>query len=164
MNAPAGNRNWLWFFLTLAALTILATATLAIFNIRQQLQRETVTKAIELWRANGPKDYLLIYTGKKTQDSGDIVDHYVVEVRGGEAREVFVNGTKLDGRQLPFYGMHRLLHDIDHFMETDAEPGKPKTYTRGIFDGRTGALGWYVRRVMGSRQRLEITVELLEAR
>ena len=27
-------------------------------------------------------------------------------------------------------------------MEIDSQPEKPKTYTRGIFDGKTGALSW----------------------
>lgn len=162
MSTPPKNRNWLWFYLLVAALTIAATTTLAVYNIRQQLKPETVREAIALWKDKGPKDYLLKYKAQKTQESGDMTDHYVVSVRGGQAREVHVNGVPLEDRQLAYYGMHRLLQDIERFMEIDSEPGKPKVFTRGIFDGKTGALAWYVRSVMKSRQRVEITVESLQ--
>ncbi len=163
METSAKNRNWLWYFLVLAVLTIIATATLATYNIRQQLKSEQLDAAIAIWRAKGPADYVLVYNAKKTEQSGEMNDHYVVKVKGGKAYEVLVNGLPLpEERQLAYYGMHRLLQDIERFMELDAEKDRPKTYTRGVFNGKNGALAWYVRRVMGSRQRLEITVESLE--
>lgn len=153
------NRGWLWYFATLGLLASAATITLVVFNLRQQLRREEVDAAIALWKEKGPKDYILTYTAKKTEQSGEMIDRYVVKVAGGETQEVLVNGLPLEARQLPYYGMHRLLEAVDRFMTIDAEPGRPKTYTRGFFDGRTGALSWYVRRVMKSKQRVEITVE-----
>ena len=163
METSKKNRNWLWYFLVLAVLTIIATTTLAIYNLRQQLKPEQLDAAIDLWRAKGPAEYVLVYLAKKTEQSGDMEDHYVVKVKGGKAFEVLVNGLPLaEERQLAYYGMHRLLQDIERFMELDAEPGRPKTFTRGDFNGKNGALLRYVRRVMGSRQRLEITVESLE--
>ena len=162
---PKKNRKWIWYFAVLAVLTIIATATLAIYNIRQQLKPEQVNVAIALWNAKGPKDYVLVYTAKKTDLSGDTDDHYVVKVKDGQAYEVLLNGLPLvEERQLAYFGMNRLLQYIERFMEIDAEPGSPKTYRRGDFDGKTGALLRYVRRVMGTRQRLEITVESLEAK
>ncbi len=156
------NRNWLWYFLLLAALTIAATSILATYNLRQQLRPDQVDTAIALWKAKGPKDYVLVYNAKKSEQAGDMNDHYVVKVKDGQAYEVLVNGLPLPEERHAYYGMHRLLVDIERFMELDAEPGRPKTYRRGLFDGKTGALAHYVRRVMGSRQRLEITVESLE--
>lgn len=165
MDTPIKNRSWIWYFVVLAILTIIATSTLAIYNIRQQLKPETLDTAIALWNAKGPKDYVLVYTTKKTDLSGDSDDHYVVKVKDGRPYEVLINGLPpAEERQLAYYGMNRLLQYIEQFMEIDAQPGKPKTYLRGDFDGKTGALLRYVRRVMGTRQRLEITVESLDAK
>jgi hypothetical protein len=161
MDAPLKTHSWIWYFSVLAILTIIATATLAIYNLRQQLKPEQLDAAIALWAAKGPKDYVLVYTAKKTEISGEMDDHYVVKVHGGQATEVLVNGAPLEDRQLAYYGMHRLLQNLERFMEIDAEPGRPKTYVRGDFDAKTGAVLRYVRRVMGSRQRVEIVVESL---
>jgi len=163
MTPSPKNRRWLWYFLTLAVLSTVATTTLVVYNLRQQLDPRHVRDAIGLWQQSGPTAYVLVYTAKKNEQTGEMNDHYVVKVKGGEAYEVLVNGLPLEARQLPNYGMPQLLQYINRFMEIDAEPGRPKTYTRGVFDGRTGALAWYVRRVMGSRQRVEITVESMKA-
>ena len=152
-------RGWIWYFAILAVLTVIATATLAVYNLKQQLKPEKVEAAIAGLAANGPSDYVLVYTAKKTEKSGEMNDHYVVKVRRGKAYEVLVNGVPLEERQLAYYGMHRLLIEIERFMEIDAEPGRPKTFLRGDFDAKTGALIRFIRRVMGSSQRLEINVQ-----
>lgn len=164
MDTPRKNLNWLWYFLTLAAMTVLAVAILVVYNLNQQLKKEHIDAAIALWKTNGHKNYVLVYTAKKTEKSNEMTDHYVVKVKDGQTYEVLVNGLPLDSRQHGDYGMGQLLRAIERFKEIDSEPGRPKTYTRGVFDGRTGALAWYVRRVMGTRQRLEITVESLESK
>lgn len=161
---PQKKRTWIWYFAVLAVLTIVATATLAIYNIRQQLKPEQLDAAIALWKEKGPKDYVLVYTAKKTELSGEMDDHYVVKVKDGQAYEVLINGLPAEERQLAYYGMTRLLQYLERFMEIDAEPGRPKAFLRGDFNARTGALVRYVRRVMGTKQRLEINVESLEAK
>src|SRR6476660_6753191 len=161
---PKKNRKWIWYFAVLTVLTIIATATLAIYNIYQQLKPEKLDAAIALWKEKGPKDYVLIYTAKTKDHSADRDDHYVVKVKDGRAYEVLINGLAAEERQLAYYGMPRLLQYLERFMEIDAEPGRPKTFLRGDFNAKTGALVRYVRRVMGTRQRLEINVESLEAK
>jgi hypothetical protein len=56
--------------------------------------------------------------------------------------------------------MEGLFDFVERLMKIDSEPGSPKTYVPAIFDDqKTGGLRWYVRRVMGGRQRVEITVD-----
>lgn len=161
MTAPVKNRLWLWYFIALGVLSLIATSTLVVYNLRQQLKHEHVKAAIELWKTSGPANYVLVYTEKQNTDKGEVNDHFVVKVKNGEVYEVLANGTPLNEREFSQHGMLSLLQKIDAFMDSDAQAGKPKTFTRGLFDGKTGALGWYVRRVMKSQVRIEITVESL---
>jgi hypothetical protein len=161
MDTPRKSRKWIWYFAVLGVLTVIATSTLAVYNIKQQLKPEQLAAAIDLWDAQGPKNYVLEYTARKTVESVDMSDAYIVKVKDGVAYEVLDNGQPLEPRQLAYYGMHRLLQDVERFMEMDMKPGAPSTYRRGDFDGKTGALVRYVRRVMGTRQRLEINVHSL---
>ena len=163
MDAPQKKKNlgWLWYFAGLAVLTILATAILATFNLRQQLKREQLDAARKLWEQHGPADYVLSYTKNA---AGVSTDHFMVKVRAGRAREVLLNGLPLEEERLAYYGMHRLFDDVERFLDIDDDKAAPRTYTRATFDPRNGALWWYVRRVMGTRQRLEITVVSLETK
>ncbi|MEI7685391.1 MAG: hypothetical protein WCL32_10210 [Planctomycetota bacterium] len=158
MTSPPKNRGWLWYFLALAVLSAMGTTILVVYNLRQQMKAEHIHDAVALWKTRGPASYVLVYNEK----AADLNDHHVVKVKDGSAYEVLVNGLPLPSSQLPNYGMHRLLAKIQASADLDAQPGNPKTYTRGLFDGRNGALGWYVRRVMGTRERIEIIVESLK--
>ena len=160
---PPKKRRWLWFFIPTVVLALAATATLAIYNLKQQLKLEQLETAMKQWREVGPPNYLLVYTAKKVSNTGEMIDHYVVKVKRGKAVEVLVNGLPLEERQLEYYNMARLHDQVDRFLEIDAKPGSPKTYTRATFHPINGALLWYVRRVMGTRQRVEIIVESLVA-
>jgi hypothetical protein len=57
--------------------------------------------------------------------------------------------------------MNALFDFIDGFLKEDAKPGSPRAYMVATFDSSDGHLIKLVRRVMGTKQRLEINVTLV---
>jgi hypothetical protein len=160
--APARRRHrsygCFWYFAILAVLTLAATATLIIFNLAQQLKPEELAKARKLWDEKGPKNYEFRYT--KRAGAEDRPDHFAVVVRGGKVQSVTLNRMhKLDQDKLQYYSITALFNFIEDFMEMDRKPGAPKVYVVGRFSPVDGHLVRYVRRVMGTQQRVEILVE-----
>lgn len=153
------NRGWIWYFVVLGALTLLATSVLVVYNLRQQLKPEELEAARHTWKNHGLRDYHLVYTIRINEEPN--ADRYEVWVVGGRATRVLVNGREDD--RLHWYGMEKLFGYIETNLERDGNKGQPRSYTRAIFDHGTGALRWYVRRVMGSRERVEMTIEKLES-
>src|SRR5262249_3157620 len=155
-----GTHRWPWYFATLAVLTVLAVTVLAVFNLRLQLKPEQLAAARKLWEQKGPPNYQLKYNVKKGDETEG--DTFVVQVRDGRGTSVQLNGRPRDKDHYFYHGMEALFDDIERFLKMDAEKGKPRTYMRGLFDPADGHLLHYVRRVMGSRERVEITVQSLE--
>jgi hypothetical protein len=89
-------------------------------------------------------------------------DRYRVTVRDGVVVAATRNERTEPAERLALYGMDKLLSFVAGNMELDREPGRPRAFTRALFDLHSGALFWYVRRVMGSYERVEINVEILE--
>jgi hypothetical protein len=157
-SSPRRNRGWIWYFVILTLLAIGATSILVVYNLSQQLTREQFEKARKLWEEKGPKNYELRYTTRYGED--ERLDHYVVVVRGGEVQSVTVNNTiRLKQEQFHEYGMTALFNNIEDFLDRDSKPGQPKVFKVARFSSTDGHLMHYVRRVMGGRERLEITVE-----
>src|SRR5205085_6979009 len=122
------------------------------------LKPEQLTAARKLWREQGPADYTLSYTTRVDDETNE--SRYRVVVRGGKTVASTFNGNAEAPERLPFRGMEALFNDVERFQKKDIEKGSPKTYVRAIFDDqKTGGLRWYVRRVMGTHQRVEITVD-----
>ena len=160
--APAPRKKsyaWAWFLLALAVASVALAAFMVWYNLRLQLKPEHLDAAMARWKAHGPRDYQLTYTVAVNEQSS--TDQFVVKVRGGRVQEVLQNGRPLDPPQLPYHSMDRLFAYVEKFQDLDRKPGQPKTYTVAVFDDTTGALKYYVRRVMGTRQRVELraTVE-----
>lgn len=155
------NRRWIWFFVVLVGLSALAVGSMIAYNMGQQLKPEQLVQARELWRTHGPRSYQIRYTVKSGVEPNK--DTYVVRVRDGNVVSSTVNERAEPPERFAYRGMQALLDDISRFQEIDSKPGQPRTFTRAIFDAQSGALRWYVRRVMGGTQRLEITVDPLEA-
>ena len=136
----------------------MATVVLITFNLRQQLKPEQLEAARKMWTEHGPRDYTLAYTIQVNEEPEP--DHYWVKVRHGRVVESKYNGQPEPAERYPYRGMDGLFNFVEKFMQIDSEPKSPKTYVRGIFDDqKTGGLRWYVRRVMGGRQRVEIKVD-----
>jgi hypothetical protein len=161
MPPPKRNNNWKWFFAVVAVLALGASISLIVINLRQQLKPERLEANRKRWEASGPANYVMVYTTRKNLET--TTDHYVVKVRNKKPYEVLVNGLPLTER-LDYYGMSALFNDIERFLEIDSEKGKPRVFTKAHFDDTTGAIRQYVRRVMVSRERLEINVEPLEVK
>ncbi len=160
--SPRKNNNWKWFFAIVVALSIFVAVSLIWWNLRLQLKPEQLEAARALWDTNGPADYVLVYTTRKNEET--TTDHYVVKVRQKKAYEVIVNGLPEPTDRLEYQSMDALFNYVERFLELDSEKGKPRTYTRAIFDEKNGAILSYVRRVMGTSERLEINVKALDVK
>jgi hypothetical protein len=157
---PRKKNNWGWigFFVFIVAASLAAAGTMIWYNLSIQLKPEQLEAARRLWKERGPRDYKMLYT-TRLNDS-DRTDTFLVTVRGGEVREVLMNGRPLDAEQRPYYSMDAIFNQIEKFMRIDQKPGAPKVYVTAVFDEDTGAMRKYVRRVMGSSQRVEMTAKI----
>jgi hypothetical protein len=159
MSAPRRNRGWLWFFLITFGLAAAASITLIAYNLRQQLKAEDLEHAWALWKQKAPADYDLKYTVDRTDNS---TETYEVQVRHGRTVSLSRNGQPQESRLYSQYGMDGLFGWADNFLRQDSKPDRPRVYCRAVFDPKDGHIWWYVRRVMGTNERLEINVlELL---
>jgi hypothetical protein len=162
--APKKKRTntWIWYFVLLAVLTVLASGVLIAYNLRQQLKPEQVEEARKLWEKKGPASYVLAFT-KRLGDSND-AEEVVVRVRDRKVESVTLNGRTLEDRIKGYYDMSALFDQIEENLEKDAKSGAPRAFVRARFDPNDGHLLGYVRRVMGSRPivRVEIEVERFE--
>jgi hypothetical protein len=151
---PPRNRGWIWYFVALAVLALGAAITLVTYNLRQQLTLQQLAAAEQKWQRNGPRDYDMEYTKQ-----GSAAGTYQVKVRDG-----VVTYAEPDERPLaqkrPYYSMEALFSYVEDFLKEDSRPGAPRTYAVASFDPEDGHLVHYVRRVMGTNQRLELTVQL----
>jgi hypothetical protein len=162
MPPPQQSYRWVWYFVVLVLLTVAACTILVWYNLRQQLKKEDLQKAREQWKRHRPLNYDLHYT-KRGSASGT----FAVQVREGKVTSVTLDGQEItqddkpiDPSRYPRYDMTALLDDIETFLEEDAEPGRPRTYTVATFDPADGHLVRYVRRVMGTSERIEINAQL----
>lgn len=157
------NLGWLWYFIALVVLSVSATVILIVYNEMQQLRSDQVSAARQRWREKGRANYRVVYNVTVNDSRTDKhEDRYVVTVRDGLAISATRNGTTEPAHRLELYGMDKLLAYVADNMEKDQEPGRPRTFTRAFFDSESGALYWYVRRVMGSHERVEINIESME--
>jgi hypothetical protein len=159
MAPTSRNHGWLWFFVALVVLSAAAITILVRYNQGQQLRPEQLDAAWDLWKKKGPADYQLTYSVQVRDQEKEL---YVVRVRDRETKFVLRNNAPLKREQYSYYGMDELFAQVQRFLQIDREPGALRTYTRAIFHPDDGHLYWYVRRVMGGPERVEITVEELQ--
>jgi hypothetical protein len=160
------NRRWIWYFVVVGCLTVLATTILVVFNRAQQLTPEQLEAARKLWDEKRPADYLLTYT-----KLGSATGTFIVTVRKGKVVAVVMrqNVTKdgqvqvleqrLEPRLYRDYDMDGLFNDIEVFLDRAAKKDSPRTFLRATFDARNGQLLWFVRSVMSTGERIEIRVQ-----
>src|SRR5262245_32787701 len=164
MSSAPRNNNWKWFFAIVIGLALFVAVSLIWWNLRLQLKPEELEAARKLWDEKGPASYSLDYTETFTGegDSRVLSNRYVVQVRDRKVTEMVVNGIREDERR-EYHDMNGLFNEIEVFQDKD-EKEKRRIYRRAIFDPNHGAILWYVRRVMNSRERQEITVKSLEVK
>jgi hypothetical protein len=153
------NRGWIWFFITLLALTVTAITVLIQYNSRQQLTRQQLDEAMARWQEKGPRNYRLEYETKKVGST----ETFRAEVRDGKVISVMMNDKiELEPRQYRYYSIPALFGFIQDFMEQDSKPDSPRTFVTALFDSRDGHPIHYLRSVMAKRERQEITVTKLD--
>jgi hypothetical protein len=154
---PPGNRSWIWYFVVLAVLGVIAAAIPLVYNLRQQLKPADLQAAQELWKAKGPASYVLEYS-----KHGSVNNLFIVTVRNGRVESVIMKasaddpGRPLEERFFIYHSMLGLFGDIERFLEVDAKPNAPRAFNRALFDPNDGHLRHYVR--SAPDQRLEIRV------
>jgi hypothetical protein len=160
------NRRWIWYFVVVGCLTVLATTILVVYNRAQQLKPEQLEAARKLWDEKRPADYVLTYT-----KLGSATGTFVVTVRKGKIvsaimrqnvtkdGEVQVVEEPLEPRLYHSYDMDGLFNDIERFLDLAAKKDSPRTYLVATFDPRNGQLVRFVRSVMGTGERIEIQVQ-----
>jgi hypothetical protein len=156
--APPPNKYaWILYFAFLIVASVGVTIFMIMFNLWIQLTPEQVEAAKKVWKEKGPAEYKLIYTTRI--DDSDKTTMYAVTVKAGKVTDVKKNGKDFEEQAAwPEHSMEALLGMMAANLAEDAKPDKPRVYTIGRFDDKTGALLYYVRRVMGSRERIEIEV------
>jgi hypothetical protein len=162
------NRRWVWFFVILAVLGAGAILINLIYNVLQQLRPQQLAAARELWNEKAPADYDLDYVVKDEDTIGGTepihleVERISVQVRGGRVESATRNGTALPASEWNRYGVGPLFILIEGYLGKDGQPGEPRTYAHALFDKKDGHPIHYVRRVMGTRKRLEIRIDLTD--
>jgi Family of unknown function (DUF6174) len=160
------NRRWIWFFVLLSVLGLCAMIIPWVYNVAQQLRPEQFAAARALWNQQRPSDYNLEYVVKEDdKPGGDAssapgVESVSIQVRQGRVDSAMRNGNPLSPEEEKKYGVDALFDLIQAHLEHDGQPGQPRAYAHARFDKQDGHPVHYVRRVMGSRERLEIIVEL----
>jgi hypothetical protein len=160
------SRRWIWFFAPLAVLGLCAMIIPWIYNVWQQLRPEQLAAARVLWDRRGPKDYDLEYVIKEDDtpgrdpSAGPEIESISVRVRQGRIESATRNGKSVALEEEKRYGVEALFDLIQGYLERDGQPGQSRSYAHARFDKQDGHPVHYVRRVMGSRQRMEIIIEL----
>jgi hypothetical protein len=157
----ARSTAWAWYFVLVIVASVGVAGFMIYYNLRLQLKPEQLAAAQQKWKDAGPRDYRMVYSKRLNDEVRE--DRFVVTVRGGQVQEVLMNGVPLEGDARLYHTMDRLLADIQRFLDQDARPGAPRTYTTASFYDDTGGLRRFIRRVMGGQQRVELNVNKLDA-
>jgi hypothetical protein len=154
-NGPQPNRGWIWYFGIVGVLAVAAVAGLIWYNRSQQLTPQELAEAHARWDRFGPADYDMEY-----RQTGSAPETRKVRVRQGKVVWATRDGEPLEKRLYHYSDMPALFGFIEDFLREDAQPGKPRTFCTAAFDTHDGHLVHYIRRVMGTNERQEITVQL----
>lgn len=154
------NLAWVGYFVVLGVLCAAAVATIWIYNLRQQLTPQELDAAEALWKENGPKDYELRYV--KVLGANESSDRVFVRVRAGVVEYFTLNDDpKVDQEKGQFYTVDAMFRDLRAFLDEDAKAGR-MSFLRALFDPKDGHPLWFVRRVPGTRERVEVQVKELK--
>jgi hypothetical protein len=172
------SRRWLWFFLLLTALSSVAIVVPIVYNLSQQLSAEQLEAAWARWRERGPRNYDLEYAEKLDPNTRIFI--YSLKVRDGVVTAFACNGDVelIDESAGLALGAAVRMRPPDDFAEhtidglfrqiADAlaedrralQQGGRRNYVTATFDKNDGYPLRYVRRVAGSRDRIEWNVRL----
>ncbi len=188
---PAADRHpkrglWIYFFLVLAVLGVVAVVVPIRYNLGLQLKEEDVVRAKKLWLEKGPRDYdleLMRREHRLMRGGGveEIADEYRVKVRDGRITSVVSRGrgdllvdesvglavgpvirVEPPPDDLPPVTIEELFKEIEDHVQSDGSAGTGrKNYAMASFvmkeDGHPTR---YVHRVAGTKQRIEWNAKL----
>lgn len=156
-------KGWMWFFLILAVLGAVAIGLPLLYNLSQQLTEEKLKAARTLWEENGPADYTVLYEIRRQSESDGEADRpaaetFIVKVIGGHV--ISVSRKDEPSAATKGYSVDALFDLIEHDLHTDNHSGGAKTYLHAQFDKKDGHPIHYVRRILGTRERIEWIIKL----
>lgn len=163
MIAPRRSRRWIWFFAILAVLAAGGVGFEVWFNVQQQLTPERLAAARAVWERKKPADYDVEYEvrrGDLPDPTGGAPQRYKVEVRGGRVRAVTSEGRPMQPGEHEFDSMDALFAYVARQLAADTDTGGSRTFVTADFAGTDGHIIHYVRSVMRTRERLEVTATL----
>ncbi len=157
MSSPPTPRpkRWVWFFLVLGTLAVAGLSIEVWSNLEQQLTLEKLAAARALWTEKGPRDYFLDYEVKRDDEPDPAPrtgEKYTIRVEDGKAETPPRSGE--------FGSMDDLFDWIEDRLRADRESDGPRPFVKGTFSPDDGRVLHYVRSVMRTRERIEITVTL----
>jgi hypothetical protein len=175
---PRRPRRWIGFFILLAVLSAGAIVTNLVYNLSIQLRPEQLAEARQRWRENAPADYDLKYLVEITRQAETEPEksEYVVEVRGGRVVQVVdrsgvvylepslavVAGPAplgVSSEDPEHYGVPALFEQIETALRQDETSGR-RNFATAKFNAKDGHPFHYVRRVRGTKDRVEWNIKL----
>ncbi len=151
-------RTYVWFFLALAVLSVIAIIVPIVVNLSQQLTPEQLAEAKARWEKNGPADYELTYFERI--DSEDVPAYYEARVRKGELVRLSVKEPERGTREINLerlsperrrsYTVAGLFEQMEEHQESDR-----RNFATARFDPTLGYPLRYIRRIRGTKSRLE---------
>jgi uncharacterized iron-regulated membrane protein len=157
------NHGWIWFFAVIIVLAVAAAAITWTYNVQQQLTPEQLAAAQELWAKKGPADYDLRIEKKVSSAASDgeaTPEIIEAKIRRGKVLAATLDGRPLEARLLPDYDMPSWFGFVEEFLRQDTAPNARRTFRTAFFDPQTGALLNFRRRVSGTHERQEVTIQV----
>jgi hypothetical protein len=149
------SRTWIWFFVVLGLLCATAITIIWVYNLSIQLTENQLETAEALWEEHGPRSYEIKYT---KIIAGMPSERIEVRVIDGTVTSATLNDLPIDDNKLKYYDVRGMFHDLKAFLEERSRSGNFWVSLVAIFDAQDGHPVKYVRRVMGSNQRVEVRV------
>lgn len=152
-----------WFFLILACLATAGIIWNVVANLGMQLQPEELEQARKRWQELGPASYDLDLTEKLDGDREG--DRFVISVRDGQVTKLVSNGRvvhldTLSKEERDAYTVPGLFRRIEQDYNAEESSGERRYVISARFAAEYSYPALYVRKIRGSRSRLEWKVNL----
>lgn len=174
MNRPRP-RQWLVFFVVLAALSAVGVTLPIVYNLGQQLKPEQLAEAKARWRSAGPDDYDMTYA--ITYDRERLAERHVVLVRDGAivfascegevlrmapAMAAVVGGPLAGPADGPERDVPAILAHVEAMLALERDAPR-RNFLVAVFDPKQGYPRRFIRRVRGTKSREEWDVRVWPA-
>ncbi|MFO0969410.1 MAG: hypothetical protein U0793_27960 [Gemmataceae bacterium] len=170
VSSSSSRRRWKWYFLIVFLLSLLATGSLIVFNRSIQLTADQLAKERQRWETTRPVRYHFTYLRVENDEKAGKL--YKVAVVGGKVvkAEVFDvqtrdrqgieppgAGTELSTAAAQGHSMDAVFDELGALLSLDARLGR-RVFVRARFHPDHGAILEFVHRIMGTRERVQLSV------